>query len=74
MNKQTKKMIEEGRSMVCGEWIIKNATNAYGENNGLGVYVFDRGGFVAEDLHLNEKTELLDPVDLDEAIAWCKSH
>lgn len=60
--------------MVCGDYLIKSATDILGGDNGLGVYVFDKHGDVITDLHLCSETNLLDPVDLEFAINWCESH
>lgn len=72
MDKRTKTMIEEGRAMVCGDYTIEAAADIYGNDNGLGVYVFDKNGNVVNELHLNQQTNLLDPVDLEAAINWCE--
>lgn len=73
MDRATKKMIEEGRAMVCGDYTIENATDIYGNDNGLGVYVFDKNGDTVKSLHLNEETCMLEPVSFEEAISWCKN-
>lgn len=73
MEKTTKQMIEEGRAMVCGDYTIENATDIYGNDNGLGVYVFDKNGDTVKELHLNEETYMLEPVSFEEAIAWCEN-
>lgn len=67
----TKQIIEIGRAMTYGDYTIENATDALGKDNGLGVYVFDKRGDTVHELHLNEKTNLLEPVDLQTAITWC---
>ena len=74
MEKATKQMIEEGRAMVCGDYTIENATDIYGNDNGLGVYVFEKNGDTVKELHLNEETYMLEPVSLEEAISWCESN
>ena len=74
MDKATKQMIEEGRAMVCGDYTIENATDIYGNDNGLGVYVFDKNGDTVKELHLNEETYMLEPVSFEEAISWCENN
>lgn len=69
-----KKTIEEGRAMTCGDYTIENATDVFGSDNGQGVYVFDKRGDTVHELHLSNETNLLEPVALDVAIAWCEAH
>lgn len=73
MDARTKELIEIGRAMVCGHYIIEKVMNIYGEPSKKDeVYVFDRRGNVARDLHL--QGDALVPVTLDEAKAWCEAN
>lgn len=43
--------IEMGKAMLCRNYLIEVATDAWGNDNGQGVYVFDENGNIPPELH-----------------------
>lgn len=74
IDQDTKDAIEMGRAMMCNGYVIEAQTDVYGRVSGSGVYVFDQAGNSPDGLHLDEKTDLFEPVSLDKAIEWCQAH
>lgn len=66
--------IETGRAAIINGYIIRQARNAMNEANGLGVWVWERGGENLAAIHQEGADGLLEPVSFDEAVAWADQH